>query len=193
MKPHTAEHVEKKQRQQKSKHDATARARTFQIGDHVWFKNFGSGEEWIPGSITGKVGNVTFSVQLNNGRIWRSHQDNLRHRQKPDVPKVAISQDRTEPSPPVLPRVEEQPEEVVDSTTRDLDSPEEVQVHPTTHVLPESGEALVSPERTDEAGPSTEIPLLQHHQQERNIPQESGNHPIGLNLNGTELNTYILF
>ena len=116
------------------------------MGDHVWFKNFGSGEQWIPGSITGKVGNVTFSVQLNDGRIRRSHQDNLLHRQKPDVPKVAISQDQTEASLPILPGVEEQPEEVVDSTTRDLDSLEEVQVHPTTHVPPESGEALVSPE-----------------------------------------------
>ena len=35
VKPHTAEHMEKKQRQQKSKHDATARVRTFQMGDHV--------------------------------------------------------------------------------------------------------------------------------------------------------------
>ena len=106
------------------------------MGDHMWFKNFGSGKQWIPDSITGKVGNVTFSVQLNNGRIWRSHQDKLRHRLKPDVPKVAISQDWTEASPPVLPGMEEQPEEVVDSTTRDLDSPEEVQVRPTTHVPP---------------------------------------------------------
>ena len=154
VKPHTAKRVEKKQRQQKSKHDATASVRTFQMGDHVWFKNFGSGEQWIPGNITGKVGNVTFSVQLNDGKIRRSHQDNLRHRQKPDVPKVAISQDRTEASLPVLPGVEEQP---VDSTTRDLDSLEEVQVCPTTHVPPESGEALVSPERIDEARPSTEI------------------------------------
>ena len=159
VKPHTAEHVEKKQRQQKSKHDATARVRTFQMGDHVWFKNFRSGEQWIPGSITGKVGNVTFSVQLNDGRIRRSHQDNLRHRQETDVPKVTISQDQTEASPPVLPGVEEQLEEVVDSTTRDLDSPEEVQVRPTTHVPPESGKALVSPERTDEARPSTEISI----------------------------------
>ena len=35
--------------------------------------------------------------------------------------------------------VEEQSEEVVDSTTRDLDSQEELQVHPLTHVPPESG------------------------------------------------------
>ena len=35
VKPHTAEHVEKKKIQEKSNHDATARARTFQIGDHV--------------------------------------------------------------------------------------------------------------------------------------------------------------
>ena len=40
VKTHTAEHVEIKQRQQKSKHDATARIQTFQICDHVWFKNF---------------------------------------------------------------------------------------------------------------------------------------------------------
>ena len=79
VKPHTTERVEKKQRQQKSKHDATARIRTFQMGGHVWFNNFRSGKQWIPGSIIGKVGNVTFSVQLNIRRIWRSHQDNLRH------------------------------------------------------------------------------------------------------------------
>ena len=94
---------------------------------------------------------------MNDGRIRRSHQDNLRHRQKPDVPKVTISQDWTEASTSVLPGVEEQPKEVVDSTTRDLDSPEEVQVCPTTHIPPELGEALVSPERTDEACLSTEI------------------------------------
>ena len=38
----------------------------------------------------------------------------------------------------ISPGVEEQPEEVVDSTTRDLDSREELQVHPITPVSPES-------------------------------------------------------
>ena len=38
----------------------------------------------------------------------------------------------------ISPGVEEQPEGVVDSTTRDLGSREELQVHPITHVPPES-------------------------------------------------------
>ena len=43
----------------------------------------------------------------------------------------------------ISPGVEEQPEGVVDSTTRDLGSREELQVHPITHVPPESGETHV--------------------------------------------------
>ena len=57
----------------------------------------------------------------------------------------------------ISPGVEEQPEEVVDSTTRDLDSQEELQVHPITHVPPESGETHVSSQIIDEAHSSTEI------------------------------------
>ena len=54
IKPHTAECVEKKQ-QQKLKHDATARARMFQVDDSVWFKNLGSDQSWLPGRITEKL------------------------------------------------------------------------------------------------------------------------------------------
>ena len=57
----------------------------------------------------------------------------------------------------ISPGVEEQPEGVVDSTTRDLGSREELQVHPITHVSPESGEIHVSPQTTDAAHSSTEI------------------------------------
>ena len=75
VKPHTAERVEKKQRQQKSKHDSTARAQTFQMGDHVWFKNFRSGEQWIPGSITGKVGKCYF---LSTVKRWEDMEKSSR-------------------------------------------------------------------------------------------------------------------
>ena len=68
MKPHTAaEIVKKKPSQQKSKHDATARVRTFQIDDHVWFKNFGSSEQWIPGNI---FRNGWFCYFLSRIELW---------------------------------------------------------------------------------------------------------------------------
>ena len=61
----------------------------------------------------------------------------------------------------ISPGVEEQPEEVVDSITRDLDSQEELQVHPITHVPPELGETHVSPQTTDAAHSSKVAPLME--------------------------------
>ena len=74
------------------------------------------------------MGTVTFSVELNDGRIQRSH------RQNSNVLEVSISQEQTEATPPVSPGLEEHCEEVVNSTTRDLDSLEEVKILLTTHV-----------------------------------------------------------
>ena len=84
LKPHTAERVENKQLQQKAKHDATAKSRVFQVGDLVFVKNYGSGQRWLSGRIVTCTGPVSFRVQLDDGRVRRCHQDQLRSRWLPD-------------------------------------------------------------------------------------------------------------
>ncbi len=47
IKPHIADRVEQKQEKQKSLHDSHARLRVFQVGDRVYVKNYGSGNNWL--------------------------------------------------------------------------------------------------------------------------------------------------
>ena len=80
LKPHTAERVENRQQQQKTKHDSIAKSRKFQVGDTVFLKNHGIGHNWLPGTIIKTTGPVSYSVRLEDGRVRRCHQDQLRSR-----------------------------------------------------------------------------------------------------------------
>ena len=80
LKPNTAERVEKRQQDQKRRHDQKAKLRTFRVGDYVFVKNFGAGSRWLPGEIVEMSGPVSFHVELEDGRRRRCHQDRLRHR-----------------------------------------------------------------------------------------------------------------
>ena len=48
------------------------------MGDHVLAKNFSPDEPWLHGSIHSKTGPVSFTVELNDGRIVNQHLDQLR-------------------------------------------------------------------------------------------------------------------
>ena len=75
----TAERVEdEQQRQQKERHDTRVKFRTFEVGDMVFIKNFGSGQKWLPGTTT-RSGSVLFQVTLQDGRIC-CHLDQIRVR-----------------------------------------------------------------------------------------------------------------
>lgn len=78
MKPHTAERVEKKQSLQKAKHDATAKARKFHVGDSVYLKDFTGSRRWLAGKVKKEMGPVSFHIQLQDGQQKRYHQDQLR-------------------------------------------------------------------------------------------------------------------
>ena len=91
LKPNRAERVEKKQEEQKAKHDANAKPRKFSVGDSVFMRNFGAGGRWLPGTIVQTSGLVTFQVQLEDGRDKKCHIDHLR-------PRV-VDDDSTEFSP----------------------------------------------------------------------------------------------
>ena len=80
LKPNLTARVEDKQQQQKTSHDASAKMRVFQVGDEVYVKNHRPGPVWLPGEIVEATGPLSFRVQLEDERVWRCHQDHLRHR-----------------------------------------------------------------------------------------------------------------
>ena len=80
LRPNTAERVERKQEEQKARHDKKACVRTLRINDDVFIKNFIAGHRWLPGKIIEVLGPVTYRVQLESGRCRKCHQDHLRER-----------------------------------------------------------------------------------------------------------------
>jgi len=50
------------------------------LGTTVYFREYHGPHKWIPGVILQKLGPVTFSVELNNGRTVKRHLDQLRNR-----------------------------------------------------------------------------------------------------------------
>ena len=88
LRPDLSKRVElKQQQQQKAKHDMHTRDRLFLVGDPVFIKSFRRGAEvqWTPGQITGSTGLRSFSVQLEDGRIVRRHNDHIHYRTAPPM------------------------------------------------------------------------------------------------------------
>ena len=91
LKPSVEQRVEEKQRQQQADHDKHCRMRSFSEGEKVFVKNNRSREKWLSGHILKSSGPVSFKVQLQNGKMIRCHQDQLRSRftenpQQKDIP-----------------------------------------------------------------------------------------------------------
>lgn len=154
LRPNTAERVERKQQQQKLRHDGLRKPRTFHVDDTVFVRNYGAGSLWLPGKITEKTGPVSFRVVLGDGRNRRCHQDQLRPRVvddgPPEMSEVTVETDiavpATLPSPPT-----------VTSSTEDMTAP------PPNPGLPESIEP---------ASPNSDS---------RTTPNNVTNSPIGTN------------
>ena len=55
------------------------KVRSFEKGDSVWIKNFGTGKKWLPGIILKKLGNVNYEVVLEEfeDSIMHRHVDQL--------------------------------------------------------------------------------------------------------------------
>ena len=69
IRPNLKTKVHQSQCRQKQTHDFHAKECNLQVGDHVLAKNFSPGEPWLHGSIHSKTGPVSFTVELNDGRI----------------------------------------------------------------------------------------------------------------------------
>ena len=52
------------------------------MGQAVLCKNFVAGPPWLPGTISEQTGPISFAIRLEDGRLWRRHQDHMRPRWK---------------------------------------------------------------------------------------------------------------
>ena len=71
------------QEKQRKYHDRGAKERTFNIGDHVWARNFTRGPKWRSGVISGIRGPVSVWVELSDGSKVKRHYDQIRARVAP--------------------------------------------------------------------------------------------------------------
>ena len=70
--PFAEQRVHERQSQQKSYADMHRHVRSFSVGDHVVVCDLKRGQ------VTGKSGPYAYEVCLQDGRVFRRHQDNLR-------------------------------------------------------------------------------------------------------------------
>ena len=80
MHPNIAACVADRQASQKSQRDKSSRFRCFQVGDHVYAHNFGTGSKWLPGMVLGLAGPHSVNVELMNNQVVRRHLDQVRRR-----------------------------------------------------------------------------------------------------------------
>ena len=70
--------VVNKQANQKVTHDQHSRDREFMIGQRVMARNLRPGPKWIPGTIVGQNGPLSYVVQVKGGQVWKRHIEQLR-------------------------------------------------------------------------------------------------------------------
>ena len=94
MKPDSQGLVTGKQGQQKLAHDQKAKLRELTIGQDVMARNYRAGDKWMPGTVIGRRGPLSYTVQMKTGAIWRRHIDQLReHIDRADVNSDPTSSD----------------------------------------------------------------------------------------------------
>ena len=62
---------------QKQRHDLHVKERTMMKEAQVSGRNFSQGPKWVPGILRESNGPIAFEVELEDGRMWRRHQDHL--------------------------------------------------------------------------------------------------------------------
>ena len=81
LKPNLSSRVQSNQLRQKFVHDQGAQIRGFSISDPVFIRNVpNSSPTWLPGVIIESRGELTFYIELQDGRMVRRHIDHIRHR-----------------------------------------------------------------------------------------------------------------
>ena len=68
----------------------------------MFVKNRSSDPVWLSGKVQEVIGPLSYRVQLEDGRLWRCHQDQLRKRsieQEPEVVQLPDLSPTQEPEP----------------------------------------------------------------------------------------------
>ena len=110
--PDLGGHVRSCQEQQKKDYDAHVQLREFAVGAQVLVKKFGWGPLWLPGVVKKLTGTVSYTDELEDGRVVRRHVDHVRGRTSPDhIPPKAETPDGVSPveSPTLIPDPPESP------------------------------------------------------------------------------------
>ncbi|XP_058041463.1 uncharacterized protein K02A2.6-like [Ahaetulla prasina] len=105
------------------------RIRELNIGDSVWAHNYSDGPNWKRGIVIDKTGPKSYLVELDDGRVWRRHIDQLRNRlsDKAELGETSPDYDLINPTADWS---REQTESVSKEPNRDLSESGEVQRHP---------------------------------------------------------------
>ena len=82
MVPSVSRRVQQSQSQQKMTHDFHASDREIAEGDKVYTRNFAplAAAKWLPGEVVQKSGPLSCQVQLQDGTVWKRHQDHVQKR-----------------------------------------------------------------------------------------------------------------
>ena len=97
--------VHLKQQEQKYNHDKRAKERNSQAGDLVYARNYARGKTWLPGQVMVKQGPLSYTVKMQDGRVWRRHTDQMILRYKPENQNVIQNSSPHLPDSPILPQV----------------------------------------------------------------------------------------
>ena len=63
--------------------DSRSKLREFQVGNHVWMRNYLGKPRWLPGVVTARTGPVSYRIRCH-GQEHRRHVDQLRRRELVD-------------------------------------------------------------------------------------------------------------
>ena len=87
VRPSLADKVGLNQAKQKAHHDQHAHDRTFNESDPVYVRSY-SGQKWSPAVLVKQTGPVSWTARMQDGRLVRKHQDQIRPRydNQPDRP-----------------------------------------------------------------------------------------------------------
>ena len=82
LNPNIWSKVQQRQEKQRAYHDVHTKARSFQMGEGVYVRQFppNQRESWVAAQVCELTGPLSFKVKLSDGRVLRRHVDHVRKR-----------------------------------------------------------------------------------------------------------------
>ncbi|XP_062501421.1 uncharacterized protein K02A2.6-like [Corticium candelabrum] len=78
--PDLARKTREAQEQQRKDHDKSCGYRNLEMGQTVFVRNFGRGQNWLAGVVESQTGPLSFRVRLEDERLVKQHMDHVRQR-----------------------------------------------------------------------------------------------------------------